>query len=205
MNEFLELLEAKEDLEYLISESINELTVSEFNMLLEASAPENDVFQKLDNVRALNPANTLGIIRNAINSKKDNQEVMDKLTKLKNPSLADVRHYRSKQEEKRRAREINTNLAGGAVLGALVGAAGAKNKVQLAKKVLTSAARGAGLSALYGLPSVGLSVFSRKTVGRNEREKQDKKYLDLANAELEQNRRKSTLKYKVKNALGLED
>ena len=36
MKHFLELLEAKEDLEYLISESINELTVSEFNQLHEA-------------------------------------------------------------------------------------------------------------------------------------------------------------------------
>ena len=43
MKHFLELLEAKEDLEYLISESINELTVSEFNQLHEAGMIGNTI------------------------------------------------------------------------------------------------------------------------------------------------------------------
>jgi hypothetical protein len=239
MKQFLELLEARQDLDNLISESIAELTVSEVNILNEAlEAPENDAFQRLDNIRAINPANTLGIITNAVKSKKDNQAVMDKLNKLENPSLADVRNYRSKQEVKRRAREIGTNLGGAGILGAAVGALdGAadpdripRNKKQLIKNILSTAgkyaAAGAGVSAVYGLPDVGLSILARKTIGRHERGNQDKRYLDnvlkykqeqkskqqqiaaaadkaAANAEQERIR-KSKMSYKIKNALGLE-
>lgn len=179
MNEFLELLEAKQDLDNLISESINELTVYEVNILNEA-----------------------GIVGNTFKKgKRFVQKVMgDKENIRKNAA-----ELKSVVDSYKNSDSFPTKFINNILIGAharhrndlVDGVSAARRK---------AAIMGAGLVTAGTAGTVGVADHAKRKRAATHAAVTKLNAEKAAAIKAEHERiRKSKMSYKIKNALGLDD
>jgi cobalamin-dependent methionine synthase I len=178
MNNFLELLEAKQELEQLISESITELTVSEVNILNEAGIVGN-TFKKGKR-----------FVQQVMGDKKNIQQNAAELKSV-------VDSY--KNSDSFPTRFINNILIGAHARhrnDLVDGVSAARRK---------AAIMGAGL-VTAGTGTVGVADYAKRKRAATHAAVTKLNAEKAAAIKAEHERiRKSKMSYKIKNALGLED